>query len=192
VSPRIRSRCVVCIAALIACSDHAASEAALPDQSPLERAIAHDVDARLGAASYVHCVEILGVPLSCSALLPDRSELPIALHDAGSAWEWSIDGRLVAAAPIEAYVRDVVRDLGAAQSVTCGAALRRLPAGERVACHLERGGTAFVSVAADGTLGVEVQLDPAAAAARGEPVTHAKDAELDGLSRALAQGSDGE
>lgn len=177
-----------------ACGDRAAPDERAPAGGPsaLERAIATDLGSRLGATVDVRCLAPLGVVLACDVRLPDGSALPVALHDAGSAWEWSIDGRLVAAAPIEAYVREVVADLGAAQSVTCGPALRRLPARERVECQLERGGAAFVSIGSDGALAVEVELEPAAAAARGQPVTRTQEVELDGLSRALAPGSDDE
>ncbi len=188
----MRARSWALIACAAACGDRGAPTGVAPPSSSLERAIAGDLSARVGAPVDVRCIELIGVPLGCMIAMPDGSALPVALHDAGSAWRWSIDGRLVSAAPIEAYVRDVVRDLGAAQSVTCGAALRRLPAGERVACHLERGGAAFVAVGSDGALRVEVQLDPAAAAARDEPETGAHDRALDGLSRGLAPGSDGE
>lgn len=180
------------LVALVACSAGESATGHAGGPSALERAIATDLGARLGKPIYARCLEPLGVPVTCIAYLPDGSALPVALHDAGSAWEWAIEGRLVAAAPIEAYVRDVVGDLGAAQGVVCGPGLRRLAADEQVECRLERGGAAYVSIAADGAMSVEVELDPKAAAARGGPVTRAYQIELDGLSRALAPGSAGE
>lgn len=185
----VGARIRVLVLAVAACGERPVSDEAAPGPSALERAIAADLGTRVGAPIYVRCVAPLGVVLACDAVLPDRSVLPVALHDAGSAWEWSIAGRLIASAPIAAYVRDVVQDLGAAQTVTCGPAFLRLAAGERAQCQLERGGLAFVAVGSDGALAVEVELDPAAAAARAEPA-HAT--ELDGMSRALAPGSDAE
>jgi len=179
---------------LAACGGGAPADEPAHGQSPsqLERAIGSDLSARVGAPVYVRCIELIGVPLTCTVMLPDGSALPVALRDAGSAWQWSIEGRIVATAPIQTYVRELVRDLGPAQGVTCGPALLRLPPGGRVACHLERGGTAFVGIGSDGLLGVEIELDPAAAAARDEPETRAHDRALDGLSRGLAPGSDDE
>ncbi len=189
----MRAPCSLALAALLACNAGGASPAGgTAGPSALERAIATDLGARLGKPIIARCLEPLGVPVRCTAYLPDGSALPVALRDAGAAWEWAIEGRLVAAAPIEAYVRGVVSDLGAAQGVGCGPGLRRLAAEEQVECRLERGGAAYVTIAADGALSVEVELDPKAAAARGGPVTRESQTSLDGLSRALAPGSAGE
>jgi hypothetical protein len=177
------------LAALVACGDRDAPPPAGTVAPRLEQAIATDLGARVGAPVVVRCLAPLGVPLACDVRLPDGSALPVHLHDAGSAWDWSLDGRLVAAAPIEAYVHDLVGDLGAPQGVACGPALRLVPAHERVTCQLAYGGAAFVGIGSDGTLAVEVQLDPAAATARGEPMTRGEAAQLEGLSRALGSGS---
>jgi hypothetical protein len=188
---RPRSGPLLLAAALaVACGDRAAETPPSAGGPPaLEQAITADLSARVGAPVVVRCLAPLGVPLACDVRLPDGTALPVTLHDGGSAWEWAIAGRLVAAAPIEAYVRDVVGDLGAPQTVACGPALRQLPPDERVECHLGHGGAAFVTVGSDGTLAVEVELDPAAAAARGQPVTRTQAVELEGLSRALGSGS---
>ncbi len=79
---------------------------------------------------------------------------------------WHVDGLVVRVAVIETYLTQLVADLGARQRVDCGRVLRRLEPGDRIACALERGGTAFVTVHADGSFEPEVVLDPASAHAR--------------------------
>jgi hypothetical protein len=104
------------------------------------------------------------------AELPDGARIAIAIAPSGAGWTWRIDKLVVAAAPIETYLHETLGDLGAAQHVNCGPRVRVLRAGDRFACALERGGKAFVTVAADGTFAVELELDPRAAAARSEDI----------------------
>lgn len=152
---------------LSACGDGEHAERKPPPQpSPLEAAIARALATKLGAAPKLHCAMLAGFPLGCFATLPDGKRLAIRVRDDGKHWTWKLDGLLVSAQPIEDYVRASLDDLGAVQNVFCGVRVRHLVAGERVACSLANGGEAFVTIAADGTMALEVELDPAAAEAR--------------------------
>ncbi|MEJ7603715.1 MAG: hypothetical protein WKG01_37855 [Kofleriaceae bacterium] len=142
----------------------------------MERAIAQQLRTRIGLALRVIC---LPDAKRCRGILPDRVELPIVLGPRG---EWQIDGLLVHSAPIAIHVRAVLADLGAPQEVRCVPAVRVVAADQRIACALQRGGTAFVTVAADGSFAVELALDVAAGSAR---TVEAPDRELDSQSRAL-------
>jgi len=99
----------------------------------------------------------------CRGILPDQSELPIVLEPAGN---WRIEGLLVVSAPIEAYLKESVAELGAPQTVRCEPAVRIVAAGDRIECQLEHGGLAFATIAADGSFEVEVALDRASGSAR--------------------------
>jgi hypothetical protein len=142
----------------------------------LEREIASELTGTFARDVKVTCTP----PARCVADLGD-AKLPIVLATSHDGWTWRIDGMLVRTAPIEAYLRDTVRDLGADQRISCGAPLRSVAPGDRIACSLERGGTAFVVVRADGSFGVELQIDRAAAAARSKDT-----AEKELLERSLA------
>ena len=102
---------------------------------------------------------------SCRADLGD-AVLPIAVTRGGGGASWSISGLVVRSEPIEKYFSGALVDLGAPQRVTCGPAIRSVEPGDRIACSLERGGVAFAVIAVDGTFIPEIELDPAAAAAR--------------------------
>src|SRR5439155_25911510 len=139
-----------------------------------------------------------GAPVTVScAIATCRAELaglalPIRVAADGSAWAWNVDGRVVDTAPIAAYVDGMLADLHVKQTASCGAKVVYLPRGERLACALSGGGRAFVDVAPGGALAVELALDRAAAAARGEPSTPERDRELDKMSRALEGGGSGD
>jgi hypothetical protein len=95
--------------------------------------------------------------------LPDRSELPIVLAPTG---DWRVDGLLVVSDPIEAYLREVVAEVGAVQEVRCAPRIRIVAAGDRIECRLGGGGIAFATIAADGSFTIELALDHAAGEAR--------------------------
>ena len=152
--------------------------------SPLELAIARDLTARFGASPAVRCYVIWRRPVVCTATLADRTRFTIAIRDDGARWRWAIEGKVVAVAPIEAFIHAELTDLGAAQGVACGARVQHL-ASDRLTCELEHGGKAFATIAADGTLAVELALDVGAAKARSDGP-----ADLEKRSRALAHTED--
>jgi hypothetical protein len=175
-------RVVVLPLALIACSH---DEVAPPVASPLEATIGKALGARFGVAVIATCTTWQGTPLACGAVLADGPALVIRVRDVGPEWEWWIEGDVVATAPIAAYIRDELADLGAAQEVRCGPSARLVGPGERIDCALGGGGKAFATLAHDGTVTVELALDPAAAAARSEPAQG-----LEQRSRALNTSDD--
>jgi hypothetical protein len=173
------SRAVILVGAVLACGDTPRETVPITIEDPvarLERTIASDLEVKLGRDVKVRCTP----PARCTADLGDAT-LPITLALSRDGWTWHIDGMLVRTGPIETYLRETVHDLGADQRISCGAPIRSIVVGERIACSLERGGTAFVAVHADGSFGVEVALDRGAAAAR----TDAAD-EADLLQRSRA------
>ena len=109
--------------------------------------------------------------MSCTKALRCRADLgdavlPIVVTGGSGDATWAVDGLLVRAAPIEAYLKDALVDLGVPQTVRCGSAIRSVAPGTRIECTLERGGKAFAVIAGDGSFSTEIDLDPAAAAAR--------------------------
>ena len=175
-------RWLVCAVLLAACGDREHADGHRPPHpSALEAAIARDLAARFGTAPTVHCATFLGYPRGCIAALPDRETLAIRVRDAGHRWAWQVAGLVVRAQPIEDHVRRVLDDLGAGQGVACGPRVRYLAPDDRLECALARGGKAFVTIAADGAMAVELALDPAAAKARSEDGV-----DLERASRALA------
>lgn len=123
---------------------------------------------------------------SCRGILPDHSELPIVLEPTG---DWHIDGLLVVSDPIEAYLREAVTEVGAAQDVRCAPKVRIVAAGDRIECQLSRGGIAFATIAADGSFTIELALDRAAGSARSVELS---DRELTEQSRTLETDGGGE
>jgi hypothetical protein len=179
-----RALAVAC--ALAACGS--AGTSAPPRRSGLERAIGDALARRFGFAVATRCSVW---PPACRAILPDRTVVPIALAR-GSAGEveWRVVGMLVMTDSIEQYLRGELADLGAPQNAICAPQIRRVEPGEQIQCSLQRGGAAFVTVRADGTFALELELDPAAAAARGAVVTPEADRDLMTRSRALEGGDD--
>ncbi len=166
-------------ACAIACGDDPAGH----DASALERSIATSIGARLGVPVVARCMGLVG----CITRLPDGDVIPIITWPGTNGeWEWRVDGLVVASDMFERYLRDVVAELGAAQEVRCAPTLRRIAPGDRVECWLANGGKAFVTVRADGSTSVEVELDKRAADARSEVVTPALDEQMTRASRALA------
>ncbi len=150
--------------------------------SPLERSIETQLGIRLGVGVRVRCTAL---PPRCRATLPDVTTLPLRLGRRAGQLEWAVEGMLVEADVIEAYLREVVSDLGAAQGARCGTRIRSVVAGDRIECALERGGKAFITVHADATTRVEIDLDQVAGDARAEHVTTSREQELVKMSLEL-------
>lgn len=170
---------------LAACDGKPAADA----PTPLEAAIDHALTERFGVPVVTACS---GLIPPCKTLLPDGTVLPIELAWRGGGWDWRVRGLVITTEQLEAYLRDQVADLGAPQGVRCAPRIRAIVPNERIECWLARGGKAFVDVHADGTTGVEIVLDAAAANARSELVTPERERELEATSRALAHMADDE
>lgn len=155
-------------------------------ERPVETAIARDLTARFGMPVEAHCE--LPIP-ACHATLADGSVIPVRLTSDGSGFDWHLDG-VIDTQPIARYVDAMLAENHVAKTADCGARVRRIDAGQRLTCELSGGGRAFVDIGAGGALSVELELDPAAAAARGEAVSPAREHELEQKSRALDHGSD--
>lgn len=171
----------------IACRDDAAAS-----RSPLETAIARALTARFAIPVAVACD--MAVP-HCEATFFDGTKLPIEVHGERKEVAWRISGMVVDTSRIVTRVNAELTDLHVAQRASCGTRIQLVKPGDRIGCKLSGGGLAFARVAADGTISLEVALDAASAAARGEAVTPARDAELAKMSRgleALEGESDGE
>jgi hypothetical protein len=178
-----RTHLLALTAAAVACGRDASRD--VPAASPLERVIDDALHKRFGVAVSTRCPFYIPV---CRALLPDGTALPISLRPAGADLEWRVDGLVIATDAIEAYLRDELGDLGAAQGVRCAPRIRRVEPDDRIECWLANGGKAFVIVRKDGTTSVELALDAAAANARSEVITPKRDHELTHLSRTLERG----
>jgi hypothetical protein len=179
----LRLGIVTCVT-LLACRDREAATTA--PRSPLETGIARDLTARFRTSVTASCKRLLTTPVRCTATLADGSELPIALEAAArDEWGWRVDGLVVEARAVAAYVEAELASLQLAQTVTCGAPLQVVQPGDRVSCTLSGGGVAFVTLDADGQPSLELALDAAAAAARSELVTPDRDRALEQQSRAL-------
>jgi hypothetical protein len=172
-------RAVRFLAVLGACGDPPPDSPPPPPAakpSHVEQTIATQLSAKLGRATTVSCTAT-----GCTADLGD-AVLPIAIAKGSGDLSWSVDGLLVRAAPIEAYLSAALVDLGAPQKVSCGPAIRSVPAGARIECALERGGKAFAVIAANGTFATEIDLDPAAAEARSTDATQLSPAQAGSAS----------
>jgi hypothetical protein len=158
------------------------------ESSRIESAIERELGAHVRVPLRVWCAWI---PPSCRATLPDGSHVPIRLSVKDRELGWRLDGTLVLADDIEAYLRDALVDLGAPQVARCGARIRSLAPGDRVQCQLQNGGKAFVVVNAGGTTALEILLDPVAGDARAEVVTIEREKSLLEMSRKLEAATDG-
>jgi hypothetical protein len=180
----------VCLLALVGCRDRHAAEQAR--KSPLETAIARDLTARFSTPVTASCALIAGtIAAKCEASLADGTRVPIEVGTDHEDWTWRVAGIVVEQKPMTDYVSDALADLHVDQKVDCSPAVHVVQPGDRIACKLSGGGLAFVRVAADGTASLELELDPHAAAARGEIVTPQRDSELVKISRGL-EGLEGE
>lgn len=150
-----------------------------PSEKPptaMERAIAEQLAARVGVPVRVLCT---AQAERCRGILPDHSELPIVVEATG---DWHIEGLLIVSDPIEAYLREAITELGAAQDVKCVPKIRIVSAGDRIECQLGGGGIAFATIAADGSFTIELALDHATGSARSVEIS---DRELTEQSRVL-------
>lgn len=143
--------------------------------SPLETAIARELTSRIGAPATTRCVVVLGVAM-CRASV-DGVVVPLVVENHRGEWVWWIEGRVVPTAPIAARVREELADLGVSQTVDCGKAIT---SGPRLTCALSGGGAAFATIAKDGSVSLELAIDPAAAGVRSETPR-----DLTGRSRSL-------
>jgi hypothetical protein len=186
---------IATLTTLLACRDRAPDEA-LARRSPIETAIARDLTARFGTPVTTKCWFAINVPVKCAATLHDGTELPIAIDNASKTeWGWRVDGLVIHTAPVREHVQAALAALHVTQTASCGNPIVVIPPGERLTCPLSGGGAAFVTVAADGSTSLEVELDPTAAAARSEERTADRDHALATESKALeSQGgeTDGE
>lgn len=169
------------------CRNCSPEVAIAPGQSPLETAIARAVGRRVSASVTVSCAM---TPPKCVAVLPDGSRLPIALASSGGEWTWRVDGLLVRADAVETQIHTALGDLGADRAVACGVRVRRVAVDEAIECTLAGGGRAFATVHADGSVALELELDPGAAAARAEAATVDHERALTAASAALATAGD--
>lgn len=134
--------------------------------SPLETGIARDLTEKLGVPVTTRCL-VAGSVAMCRAFAGGQ-KLTIAVKSERGQWAWRVDGRIVQTAPIAARIAGELADLGVAQTVDCGAPVARVALGERLTCKLSGGGAAFATIASDGTVSLELAIDPAAAAVRSE------------------------
>jgi hypothetical protein len=184
---------VVVLLTLVACGDRKPTPGAR--KSPIETAIARDLTAKIAEPVSASCVMVLGAPAKCEAALADGTKLPIEITNEGKEWAWRVAGLVIETPPIAKHIAATLADLKIAQQANCGARIAFLEPGGRLACKLSGGGIAFVRFAADGTTSLELDVDPASAAARGELVTPERDRELTAISKALEHlegASDGE
>jgi hypothetical protein len=174
----------VLLLTVIACRDREVG--APPRSTRFEDTIAHDLAARFGTSATVHCEIVVGVPVRCTGKLADGTELPITIENASKdEWGWKVKGRVVETKLVVPFVTDALAAVHADQTVDCGPPVQLLPASATVVCKLGGGGMALVSFADDGEASVELELDPASAAARTELVTPDRERELARQSKAL-------
>lgn len=168
---------------IFGCGQH--REDAATRSQPLETAIARELTGRFASAATASCDFFRVVPTCDADVL--GVELPIRVTADGKGWSWTIDGHFIDARPIATYIDQELVDLHVKQTATCGAPIQRLPADGRLTCALSGGGIAFVQIDAQGKIGVELEVEHDAAAARGEPMTEERARELDQKSHALEQ-----
>jgi hypothetical protein len=149
---------------LCAVACHAREERAPLRRSPLESAIARELTERLGVPVTTRCVIVAEVA-GCRAWAGSVPMRVIVENHRGE-WTWEVEGRFVSTAPIAAQIAGELADLGVQQTVDCGAPVARVD--DRLACKLSGGGSAFVTVARDGRVDLELAIDPAAAGVRSE------------------------
>ncbi|HEY5928441.1 MAG TPA: hypothetical protein VIV11_42435 [Kofleriaceae bacterium] len=168
---------------VVACGDPKQAPGAR--KTPLETAIARELTAKLGVPVTASCAMVVGLPAKCEAALGDGTKLPIEIASEQREWAWRVAGLVIETAPIKAHVDATLGDLKIAQQASCGGKHAFVERGGRLGCKLSGGGMAFVKFAEDGTAALELALDAASAAARGELVTPERDRELTAISKAL-------
>lgn len=126
-------------------------------------------------------------PKRCAAEVPESPPIEVRVVEGYEGLEWSIDGFVIATAPLAAQIAIELDDLGVEAEVDCGPRYLTTAVGARIACTLDLGegrtGAAWARIDDDdATFSLELALDPATVAAR----TRAVDiAELERRSRAL-------
>lgn len=183
----------VSLLTVIACSDPHGRPAHQP--WPIETAIATDLGARFGTSATAKCLMVSAVPIGCTAKLADGTELPIAIEQARAEVRWHVDGVVIEAPQIVAYVKDGLASVHVEQTVDCGPRVQVIKRGERIVCKLGGGGGAFVDIGPDGAASLELALDAATVSARTELTSADRDRELSKQSKELeplAGESDGE
>lgn len=155
---------------------------------PLETAIARELTGRFASPATARC-DFFGIVPACSARVLD-TQLPIRVSSDGHAWTWEVDRHFIDTRAIAPYVDSLLGDLHVKQTARCGPALQELAPGERLACTLSGGGSAFVEIDGAGALHVELALDHESASVRAEPMTEERAQELEQKSRALEHTSD--
>lgn len=156
--------------------------------SELERAVAGQVGAQLGADTSVSCEGT--PPRRCMASLAG-SHIPLELFEEAGELRWRIQGLVVSGTELQRQVTDELTALGLDGGIPrCGPALQIALPGDRIACRLGDLGVAWASVEGDGSYSIELALG-AAAVERDRAV---EETQLDELSRALDrdQGKDEE
>ena len=171
------------LASATACAGERA-ERQTRESTRVEAAIEHALGERVGTRLLVRCVWL---PPRCRAYLPDGGELDVRMFAASGQLVWGLDGALVVADDIEAYLRETLAEMGVPQVARCGVRIRTVAAGDRVECALQNGGRAFVVANDDATTTIEIVLDPAAGVARTELV---RDEELQQMSEKLEHADD--
>ena len=175
---------IVVLLALVGCHDRHRNGGIR--KSPLETAIEHDLTARFGQPATVSSNTILRIKPHCDAQLGDGAKVPIAVDpDRDGGWQWRVDGFIVEQSALSAYIAGALAELHVDQKVDCTPSVHVVESGERTTCKLSGGGLAFVQIAADGNARLELELTPAGAAARGEPVSLEREHELLKTSKSL-------
>ncbi len=148
--------------------------------TPLERELAAQLTAQLGADTTVRCEA--GPPRQCLASLAG-SHVPLEVTDEAGQVRWSIKGLVISGTELERQVVAQLAALGIEPSMKprCGPALQIMIGEDRVLCRLGELGVAWATVAPDGSYSLELALGEAAAA-RSQDLD---EAQLDELSRAL-------
>lgn len=146
---------------------------------PVAAAVAAGVREQLGVAvAQVRCGHD-----RCEVRLADGPTLAVRVTGDGAV-TWESD-EVIRTAPLAAYVRDELAGLGITATVDCGPALLVATAAPRITCTFAGGaahGAAWLDLAPDGGLALELALDDEAVRASTEVTDPAG---LDELSRAL-------
>ena len=122
------------------------------------------------------CTLIAGMASSAKRRSVDGTKIPIEVKSDKKDWAWRVAGIVVDQQAITEHVKSRAHR----SACRSDASIARQPcmssaAGDRIACKLSGGGLAFLQIAADGNASLELALDPASAAARGELVTPEKE-----------------
>jgi len=170
-------RAVLALPLLAACGRRAEGE------SRIEREVRTGLGTQLAAR--VDAVDCPGgpPPLTCEAKVGE-ARLHVWVAPAGSGQvAWDLIDLVVAAPPLEAYLRAALGELGVEGKADCGARVRVAKIGDRIECSLGKAGAAWATVLDDdGVVSVELALGDDGVRVRTEAVDVAG---LDELSRAL-------